>query len=284
MNKKSNQKKIGKDYEVPRDAVCVCKSCKHDFARDCIKVSCTCCKEDEHAMTLDGPYALLSPGSRPESYYEEAYEKRTDDLIKAMQVKGFLTDSKVEDAIRKAPRHFFVPSNFIKHSYENGSLPTKNGQTISQPSVVAKMTEWLDVKKGNKVLEIGCGSGWQSAILSFLVEDSTVYSIEKSSQLVEFAKQNHAKAGIKNVEIIQGDGSLGLPDKSPFDRIIITAACPKVPKPLVEQLSIDGLLVAPIGEYIQSMVLLKKTKDGIKELKRELGYLFLPLKGKYGFK
>ncbi len=284
MNQKSKQDNIYQDYQVPRDAICVCKSCQHDFARDCIKVSCTCCKKDEHAMILDGLYTALSPRSKPESYYEEAYEKRTEDLINAMHVKGFLTDSKVEEAIRKAPRHLFVPSTFIEYAYENGSLPTQNGQTISQPSVVAKMTEWLDVKKGNKVLEIGCGSGWQSAILSFLVEDGTVYSIEKSSNLVEFAKRNHAKAGVKNVEIIQGDGSLGLPDKSPFDRIIITAACPKVPNPLVEQLGIDGFLVAPIGEYMQSMVLLKKTKDGIKELKRELGYLFLPLKGKYGFK
>ncbi len=283
MSQKSKQDNIDMDYQVQRDAICVCKSCQHDFARNCIKVYCTCCEKDEHAMTLDGPYALLSPRSMPESYYEEAVEQRTDNLIKAMQVKGFLTDSKVEEAIRKAPRHLFVPSNFIKYSYENVSLPTQNSQTISQPSVVARMTEWLDIKKGNKVLEIGCGSGWQSAILSFLVEDGMVFSIEKSSLLVEFAKKNHAKAGIKNVEIIQGDGSLGLPEKSPFDRIIITAACPKVPKPLVDQLSIDGLIVAPVGEFVQSMVLLKKTKDGIKELKRQLGYLFLPLKGKFGF-
>ncbi len=283
MNQKSKQEKIAKDHEVTRDAVCVCKSCHHNFAHDCIKGSCTCCKKVEHSMTIDGPEGFTSLSSKAESYYDEAYKKRTEALINVMHVKGFLKDGKVEKAIRKAPRHLFVPSTFIEYAYENGSLPTKNGQTISQPSVVAKMTEWLDVKKGNKVLEIGCGSGWQSAILSFLVEDGTVYSIEKSSQLVEFAKKNHMKAGVKNVEIIQGDGSLGLPDKSPFDRIIITAACPKVPKPLVEQLSIDGLLVAPIGEYMQSMVLLKKTKDGIKELKSELGYLFVPLKGKYGF-
>jgi len=284
MNQKSKQDKNVQDYMVPKDAICVCKSCQHDFAHDCIKVSCTCCKKAEHAMILDGPYTVLSPRSKPESYYEEAYEKRTEDLIKAMQVKGVLTDSKVEEAIRKAPRHLFVPSTYIKNAYEDGSLPTQNGQTISQPSVVAKMTEWLDIKKGNKVLEIGCGSGWQSAILSFLVEDGKVFSIEKSSLLVEFAKKNHVKVGIKNVEIIQGDGSLGLPEKSPFDRIIITAACPKVPKPLVDQLLMDGLIVAPVGEFIQSMVLLKKTKDGIKELKREFGYLFVPLKGRYSFK
>lgn len=284
MNQKSKQDNIDQDYQVSRDAICVCKSCQHDFARDCIKVSCTCCKKDEHTMILDGPEGLVPLRSKAESYYDEAYKKRTEDLIKAMHVKGFLTDSKVEEAIRKTPRYLFVPSTFIEHAYENGSLPTQNGQTISQPSVVTKMTEWLDIKKGNKVLEIGCGSGWQSAILSFLVEDGKVFSIEKSSLLVEFAKKNHIKAGIKNVEIIQGDGSLGLPEKSPFDRIIITAACPKVPKPLVDQLGIGGLIVAPVGEFIQSMVLLKKTKDGIKELKRVFGYLFVPLKGKYGFK
>jgi len=214
---------------------------------------------------------------------DDANKKRIENLIKIMKIKGFLTDGKVEEVIRKIPRHLFVPSDVIKYAYEDESLPTQDGQTISQPSVVARMTEWLDVKKGDKVLEIGCGSGWQSAILSLLVGDGKVFSIEMSSFLVEFAKKNLAKAGIKNVEIIQGDGSLGLPEKSPFDRIIVTAACPEFPKPLVEQLSIDGLLVAPVGEFMQSMVLLKKTKERIVELKRELGYVFVPLKGKFGF-
>ena len=281
MNPKSKTDSIERGDQIPRDAICTCKLCQHDFFRDCIKSSCTCCVKDEHSMILDGIEGFLS--QRPESYFGEASKIRNEDLIKAMKVKGFLTDSKVEEAIRKVPRHLFVPSNVIKFAYKDKPLPSQNEQTISQPSVVARMTEWLDVKKGNKVLEIGCGSGWQSAILSFLVEDGKVFSIEVSSLLVEFAKKNHAKAGIKNVEIIEGDGSLGLPEKSPFDRIIITAACPDIPKPLVEQLSMDGLLVAPIGEFMQSMVLLKKTKDGIKELKRELGYSFVPLKGKFGF-
>jgi len=168
--------------------------------------------EDEHSMILDGIEGFLS--IRPESYFGEANKIRNEDLIKAMKVKGSLTDSKVEEAIRKVPRHLFVPSNVIKFAYEDRPLPSQNEQTISQPSVVARMTEWLDVKKGNKVLEIGCGSGWQSAILSLLVEDGNVFSIEMSSVLAEFAKKNYAKAGIKNVEIIEGDGSLGLPEKS----------------------------------------------------------------------
>ena len=134
---------------------------------------------------------------------DDANKKRIENLIKIMKIKGFLTDGKVEDTIRKIPRHLFVPSDVIKYAYEDESLPTQDGQTISQPSVVARMTEWLDVKKGDKVLEIGCGSGWQSAILSLLVGDGKVFSIEISSFLVEFAKKNLANAGIKNVEIIQ---------------------------------------------------------------------------------
>jgi protein-L-isoaspartate(D-aspartate) O-methyltransferase len=157
-------------------------------------------------------------------------------------------------------------------------------QTISQPSVVAKMTDLLDVKNDSKILEIGCGSGWQSAILSKLAIGGSVYSVEIVPEIIEFAKRNHQKAGIKNVEIIQGDGTLGLSEQSPFDRIIVTAACKTIPPPLIEQLKEGGLLVAPVGDYyLQDMVTAKKTGQGIKEIKREPGYIFAPLIGKYGF-
>ena len=236
-------------------------------------------------MILDGIEGFASLKSkRRSSSSDDINEKRPENLLILMKLKGYLTDRIVEEAMRKVPRHLFVPSDFAKHAYEDGPLSTKNGQTISQPSVVARMTEWLDVREGNKVLEIGCGSGWQSAILSVLVGEGKVYSMERFSDLIEFARQNHKNAGIKNVEVIEGDGSLGLAGKSPFDRIIVTAACPEAPKPLLEQLSLDGLLVAPIGKGIQSMVLLKKTTEGIKEIRREAGYIFAPLIGKFGFK
>ena len=155
-----------------------------------------------------------------------------------------------------------------------------NNQTISQPSVVSRMTEWLDVHEGQRVLEIGTGSGWQTAILSFLVGSGQVYSIERDSNLVTFALANLSKLKITNVKVILGDGSFGLVEESPFDRIIITAASKKIPLPLLDQLSIDGLIIAPVGDFISSLVLLKKTPNGISEIKNETGYVFVPLLGK----
>ncbi len=214
----------------------------------------------------------------------DVFGKRTENLIKIMKMKGFLNDPKVEEAIRQTHRHFFVPKEFLEDAYEDEALPTKHGQTISQPSVVVRMTEWLDVREGNKILEIGCGSGWQSAILSKLAGKGKIYSIDMDHELIKFASENHKKSGIKNVEIREGDGSLGLLQEAPFDRIIITAAAPQVPKPLAEQLREGGLLVAPVGKGVQSMVLYRKSKQKLEEVMREGGYVFVPLLGKYGFK
>jgi protein-L-isoaspartate(D-aspartate) O-methyltransferase len=208
-------------------------------------------------------------------------EIRIHNLIATIKANGLLKNHTIERAIRNTPRHLFVPEEFIEQAYQDKPLPTKFLQTISQPSVVAKMTELLDVKNDNKILEIGCGSGWQSAILSKLTT-GRIYSIEKIPEIVEFAKRNHQKAGIKNVEIIQGDGTLGLSGQSPFDRIIVTAACSKIPQPLLEQLREGGLLVAPVGDYYcQYMVLVTKTMNGIKEIKKEPGFIFAPLVGKF---
>ena len=205
-----------------------------------------------------------------------------NELIKIMKNSGFLNDNKVELAIRKNPRHEFVPKSLLDRAYKDIPLSLMKKQTISQPSVVSRMTELLNVKKGQKILEIGSGSGWQSAILSFLIGNGEVFSIERHPELVEFAKENLDKLGIQNVNVILGDGSLGLLKKAPFDRIIITAACKKVPPPLFEQLSLDGLLIAPVGEYPQSLILFKKTPQGIIEIKNQPGYVFVPLLGKFG--
>lgn len=206
-----------------------------------------------------------------------------NELIKIMKNSGFLNDNKVELAIRKSPRHEFVPKSLLDMAYENIPISLMKNQTISQPSVVSRMTELLNVMEGQKILEIGSGSGWQSAILSFLVAHGKVFSIERHPKLVKFAKENLNKLGIQNVEIILGDGSLGLSQESPFDRIIITAACKKVPPPLFEQLSLDGLLIAPVGEYSQSLILFKKTSQGIIEIKNQPGFVFVPLLGKFGY-
>ena len=205
------------------------------------------------------------------------YQMKLDALINVMQSTGFLNDDKVEKAIRNIPRHNFVPDSQKNEAYENSPIPIMKNQTISQPSVVARMTEWLDLKEGQKVLEIGSGSGWQSAILANLVGSGKVFTVERHSELAKFAKQNLEKLGIQNVEIINGDGNLGLPEKSPFNRIMITAACKKVPEKLLDQLAMEGLLVAPVGENIQSLILLKKTHKGIVEIKNQKGYVFVPL-------
>ena len=174
-----------------------------------------------------------------------------------------------------------MPKQHKEEAYEDRPIETKNMQTISQPSVVARMTEWLDVKPKMKVLEIGAGSGWQSAIIAKLVYPETVYAVEKHADLVEFARNNLRNANVNNVQVIHGDGILGFPKEAPFDRIIITAACENTPNPLIDQLSEGGILLAPIGKNTQKLVMFQKTKQGMVEKKIEYGYVFVPLVGNY---
>jgi len=215
---------------------------------------------------------------------EKKYQTALDDLIKTIKDYGFLTNEKVESAFRTIPRHEFVVPSELDRAYCNEPLSIMNNQTISQPGVVSRMTEWLDIKDGQKILEIGTGSGWQTAILSYMVGNGTVYSIERLPELVNFARENLEKLGIDNVHVILGDGSMGYPEESPYDRIIITAACTEIPLPLLEQLDENGLIIAPVGDLSQSMILLKKISGEIVEIKNESNYIFVPLLGKFGKK
>lgn len=215
---------------------------------------------------------------------EKKYRKQIDDLIVHLKNSKFLTDDRVESALRNIPRHKFVRESELEHAYENEPLPIMKKQTISQPGVVTRMTEWLDVKNGQNILEIGTGSGWQSAILSHLVGSGTVYSIERHPQLVKFAQENLKKLNICNVHVILGDGTFGHSQKSPYDRIIITAACNEIPSVLLEQLSESGLIIAPVGDSSQSLVLLQKTLKEMVEIKKQSKYVFVPLVGKFGKK
>ena len=212
------------------------------------------------------------------------YLTALNDLINYLKNSRFLNDKKVEDAFRNIPRHEFVPSSELDYAYNNEPLQIMKNQTISQPGVVSRMTEWLDVRKGQKILEIGTGSGWQTAILSYLVGEGTVYSVERHTQLVKFAQENLKKFDIDNVHVILGDGSIGYAKESPYDKIIITAACTEIPLPLIEQLKEGGLIIAPVGDSSQSLVLLQKTINGIVEIKNESHYVFVPLRGKFGKK
>lgn len=208
---------------------------------------------------------------------ENDFHLQLEKLIHLMKNTGFLNDSNIEKAFKKAPRHNFVPDSQKDIAYENTPIPIMDGQTISQPIVVARMTEWLDLKEGHKVLEIGSGSGWQSAILSNLVGNGKIFTIERHKKLVDFAQKNLDKLGIKNVKIIHGDGNKGLLENAPFDRILIAAACKDVPPKLLDQLAMGGLLIAPVGDDVQSLILLKKTDKGFKEIKKQEGYAFVPL-------
>jgi len=215
---------------------------------------------------------------------EKKYQTALDDLIKTIKDYGFLTNEKVESAFRTIPRHEFIVPSELDRAYYNEPLSIMNNQTISQPGVVSRMTEWLDIKDGQKILEIGTGSGWQTAILSYMVGNGTVYSIERLPELVNFARENLEKFGMGNTHVILGDGSLGYPEKSPYDRIIITAACTEIPLPLLEQLDENGLIIAPVGDLSQSMILLKKISGEIVEIKNEPNYIFVPLLGRFGKK
>jgi protein-L-isoaspartate(D-aspartate) O-methyltransferase len=215
---------------------------------------------------------------------EKKYHTAINDLIIHLKNSKFLTDDRVESALRNIPRHEFVPKSELDYAYDNEPLPIMKNQTISQPGVVVRMTEWLDVKDGQKILEIGTGSGWQSAILSYLVGKGDVYSVERHPELVKFAQENLKKLNIDNVHVILGDGSLGYSEASSYDRIIITAACSEIPLPLLDQLKENGLIIAPVGDSSQSLVLLQKTSKGIVEIKNHSKYAFVPLHGKFGKK
>ena len=188
-------------------------------------------------------------------------------------------------AFKDVDREDFVPQGIKDRAYEDIPLPILRGKTISQPTTVMMMTHALELKEGEKVFEIGTGSGYQSAIIAKIVgTKGKVITTEVIPELVNFSRQNLAKAGIKNAEVYEDDGSKGMKEKAPFDKIIITAACKEFPKPLLEQLKLEGIIVGPVGDaYEQEMVRGRKDKKGKLELEFLGQFLFSPLYGKYGF-
>jgi protein-L-isoaspartate(D-aspartate) O-methyltransferase len=183
-------------------------------------------------------------------------------------------DPRVLEAMRTVPRHRFVPEAHRARAYEDGPLPIGAGQTISQPYVVAAMTELLHPEPGDRVLEIGTGSGYQAAVLARLV--AQVYSIEIVPELADRARATLAELGVANVEVITGDGYKGLPERAPFDGILLTAAPREVPQPLIDQLAAGGILVAPVGGFDQDLVVLERTPTGI-ERRRIFPVRFVPM-------
>ena len=203
-------------------------------------------------------------------------------LLHHWRASGTITDTRLLEAFSSVPRENFVLSYEEGKCYRDCPLPILCGQTISQPTTVMLMSQALSVSGGMNILEIGTGSGYQAAILSKLTgESGRIVSIEYYDDLARFAEANLEKTGCGNVEVVCGDGGLGCPEKAPFDRIIVTCACPLVPPPLPEQLSDGGILVLPLeSELFEQMQVITKTGAGL--TMRSIGsFRFVPLMGKF---
>jgi protein-L-isoaspartate(D-aspartate) O-methyltransferase len=177
-----------------------------------------------------------------------------------IQARG-IDEPKLIDAMLEVPRHLFIPPAARDWAYADSPVRIGSGQTISQPYIVALMTYLLDLNDGDKILEIGTGSGYQAGVLSRLVRE--VHTIEIREPLAEEAKQILTDLGYSNVHVIVGDGYRGLPEEQPFDGIIVTAAAERIPEPLVEQLKEGAKLVIPVGDYLQDLIVLTKTATGV---------------------
>lgn len=189
------------------------------------------------------------------------------------------------DAFRDVNREHFIPENIKNAAYQDTPLPLLRGKTISQPTTVMIMTSALELEPGEKVFEIGTGSGYQAAIIAKIVgHRGKVITTEVVPELVSFARANLKKTEIDNVFVYEEDGSNGMADEAPFDKIIITSACKEFPKPLLGQLKPNGIIVGPVGsQYEQEMIRGIKDKDGHLELEFLGPFLFTPMYGKYGF-
>ena len=207
-------------------------------------------------------------------------QEKKHDLINSLVQEGILKTKEIIEAFRKVPREEFVLPRYKDFAYVDEPLPIIKGQTISQPYTVAVMTEALQPEKGQKILEIGAGSGYQASILAEIVgKKGTIITVERIKELADFATKNLQKCGYANVFIINADGTEGWKKEAPYDRIIVTASSPDMPKPLIEQLKICGKMVIPIEDHMYLVEKITKTKIE----KTFLGYYaFVPLIGKFG--
>ncbi len=196
-------------------------------------------------------------------------------LVEKLVARG-IRDEKVIAAMRAVPRHEFVPEKYRKYSYDDRPLPIGMDQTISQPFIVAYMTEMLKLEGGEKVLEIGTGSGYQAAVLAEIVDE--IYTIEILEPLAKNAERTLKRLGYDKVVVKAGDGYRGWPMHAPFDAIIVTAAPDHVPEPLVEQLAVGGRMVIPVGERGQRLTLITKDESGV-STKKDLPVIFVPMTG-----
>jgi protein-L-isoaspartate(D-aspartate) O-methyltransferase len=202
-------------------------------------------------------------------------------LVEVLRQKG-VRDLSVLRAVQMVPRHLFVPESVRHRAYDDAALPIGSGQTISQPYVQARYLELISLTGKEKVLEIGTGSGYQTALLGLLA--SMVFSVERVPQLAQSARQALATAGIRNVTILVGDGTLGWRPFAPYDAILVSAASPEVPAPLVEQLAEGGRMVIPLGDRdAQTLTVVERQGQGVRS-RTVADVRFVPLVGEFGFR
>jgi protein-L-isoaspartate(D-aspartate) O-methyltransferase len=202
-------------------------------------------------------------------------------MVEQQMRKRGIRDERVLEAMLSTPRHLFVPPDLRNAAYNDAPLPIRHQQTISQPYIVALMTELLELKGGERVLEVGTGSGYQAAILAQIADQ--VYSVERIPDLAAAARALLARLKLNNVEVIDVDGTLGLPQHAPFDAIIVTAAAPSVPEPLKEQLADGGRLVLPVGGRMGQMLERWRRNGDEFDQERIAPVAFVPLVGDHGW-
>ncbi len=209
----------------------------------------------------------------------EEREKLVDSLVS----RGYLSDEKVKDAMLSVPRHEFIPEEERMHAYRDTPLTIGSGQTISAPHMVAIMTEEVDAGRDSRILEIGAGSGYQAAVLAEIASEGEVVTLERIKELADYARMNLERLGYGNVEVICGEGTRGYRVKAPYDRIIVTAAAPRIPEALIEQLKERGRMLIPVGgKLMQTLMLVEKKYGGV--VKKEIcGCVFVPLIGEEGW-
>lgn len=220
----------------------------------------------------------LSERTAVEQEAGQNYAAQRRQLVDQLKAQG-INSREVLEAMLKVPRHEFVPASQQHRAYQNRPLPIGHDQTISQPFIVGYMTEAASIARGEKVLEIGTGSGYQAAVLAELAKE--VYTIEIIPELAEGARGVLGKLGYKNVQVRTGNGYEGWPEHAPFDAIVVTAAPDKVPQALVDQLAVNGKMVIPVGTTFQEMVIITRDTSGVVE-QRTIPVQFVPMTGKPG--
>lgn len=212
----------------------------------------------------------------------EDYRLLRNLMVDSQLIPRGIKDERVLAAMRNVPRHLFIPEMLRYSAYDDTALSIGEGQTISQPYMVAVMTELLELKGDERVLEIGTGSGYQAAILGELARE--VYTIERVVSLGARAQERLRELGYDNVHVVVGDGTKGLPEQAPFDGILVTAAAPEIPIPLIEQLKEGGIIVAPVGERFSQVLIKGKKRRGVLVEEYSIPCVFVPLIGEHGWK